>query len=93
MEQWALQWEREMGYKPQWIHPHFLSSFLPPSPFLPSFPLCVHMCLLSRFSHADSLRPNGLYSLPGSSGHGTPQAGILEWVKMPSCKDSPYPGI
>ena len=32
-------------------------------------------------------------SLPGSSVHGLLQAGILEWVAMPSPEDLPDPGI
>ena len=32
-------------------------------------------------------------SLPGSSVRGIPQAGILEWVSMPSPGDLPNPGI
>ena len=32
-------------------------------------------------------------SLPGSSVHGSLQARILEWVAMPSSRDSPDPGI
>ena len=32
-------------------------------------------------------------SLPGSSVHEISQAGILEWVAMPSSKDLPDPGI
>ena len=33
------------------------------------------------------------YSLPGSSVHGIPQAGILEWVAIPSPEDLPDPEI
>ena len=32
-------------------------------------------------------------SLPGSSVHGILQARILEWVAMPSSRESSYPGI
>ena len=32
-------------------------------------------------------------SLPGSSVHGIPQAGILEWVAMPSSRETSDPGI
>ena len=44
---------------------------------------------------SDSLRPHGLYSLPGSSLHGILQAGILEWVALPcpSSRNLPNPGI
>ena len=31
------------------------------------------------------------YSPPGSSVHGTVQAGILQWVAMPSCRGSSRP--
>ena len=31
---------------------------------------------------SDSLRPHGLYSLPGSSAHGIFQARVLEWVAI-----------
>ena len=33
------------------------------------------------------------YSLPGSSVHGISQAGILEWVAIPSPEDLPDPEI
>ena len=33
------------------------------------------------------------YGLPGSPVHGLLQAGILEWVAMPSSRDLPDPGI
>ena len=51
--------------------------------------LCIFMCInyivcVSRSAVSDSLRPHGLYSLSGSSVHGILQAGILEWVAMPS---------
>ena len=36
---------------------------------------------------SDSLQPRGLY-LPGFSVHGVLQAGILEWVAMPSTGSS-----
>ena len=39
-------------------------------------------CVLSRLVVYDSLRPHGLYSLPGSSVHGIFQARILEWVAI-----------
>ena len=42
---------------------------------------------------SDSLRPHGLYSLPGSSVHGISQARILEWVAISSLGDLPDPGI
>ena len=32
-------------------------------------------------------------SLPGSSVHGSLQAGVLEWVAMASSRDLPDPGI
>ena len=35
-----------------------------------------------------TLRPHGLYSLPGSSVHGISQARILEWVAIPSSRGS-----
>ena len=42
---------------------------------------------------SDSLKPSGLYSLPGSSVHGILQARILEWVAFHSPGDLPNPGI
>ena len=39
-------------------------------------------CVLSRLVVYDSLRPHGLYSLPGSSVHGIFQARMLEWVAI-----------
>ena len=41
---------------------------------------------------SDSLQPDD-YSLPGSSVRGILQAGILEWVAMPSSRDLPDPGV
>ena len=38
----------------------------------------VLVCLVT----SNSLQPHGLYSLPGSSVHGTSQARILEWVSF-----------
>ena len=37
---------------------------------------------------SDCLKPHGLFSLPGSSDHGTLQARILEWVAIPFSKGS-----
>ena len=45
----------------------------------------VQLCL--------TLRPHGLYSLPGSSVQGILKARILEWVAIPSPGDVPNPGI
>ena len=42
---------------------------------------------------SDSLRPHGLYSLPGSSVHGIIQTRILERVAISSSRDLPDPGI
>ena len=36
----------------------------------------------SRSVVSDSLRPHGLFSLPGSSVHGLLQARLLEWVAV-----------
>ena len=47
--------------------------------------------VLSHSVMSDSLRPNGLYSPPGSSVHGILQAKILEWVAMPSSRGSSQP--
>ena len=40
-----------------------------------------------------TLRPHGLYILPGSSVQGILQARILEWVVFPFSRDLPTPGI
>ena len=40
---------------------------------------------------SNSLRPLGLYSLPGSSVHGIFQAGILEWVAISFSRRSSQP--
>ena len=50
--------------------------------------LCV--CVLSRFSCATLCDPVDC-SPPGSSVHGILQAGILEWVAMPSSRGSSQP--
>ena len=50
-------------------------------------------CMLSHFSHADSLQDPMDCSLPASSVYGILQARILEWVTMPSSRDLPNPGI
>ena len=57
--------------------------------------VCVHVCacMLSHFSHADSLHDPMDCSLPASSVYGILQARILEWVTMPSSRDLPNPGI
>ena len=47
--------------------------------------------VLSHSVMSESLRPNGLYSPPGSSVHGILQAKILEWVAMPSSRGSSQP--
>ena len=41
---------------------------------------------------SDSLRPHGLYSLPGCSVHGILQARLLQWVAFPFSKGSFQPG-
>jgi len=43
---------------------------------------CVCACVLGA-QFFDFFRPHGLYSPPGSSVHGIPQARILEWVAIP----------
>ena len=48
----------------------------------------VHAVALVVF---DALPPSGLYSLPGSSVHEIIQAKVLEWVAMPSSKESSQP--
>ena len=40
-----------------------------------------------------SLQPHGLCSLPGSSVHGIPQAGMLNGVAIPFSRGLPDPGI
>ena len=42
---------------------------------------------------ADSLRPHRLYSLPGSSLHGSFLSRILEWVAIPTPRNLSNPGI
>ena len=42
---------------------------------------------------SDSLRPRGLYSLPGSSVHGIFQAIVLEWSAIFFSRELPNPGI
>ena len=51
---------------------------------------CVHVCVLSCFSCVRLCDPRHC-SPPGSSGHGILQAGILEWVAMPSSRGSSWP--
>ena len=41
---------------------------------------------------SDSLRPNGLYSLAGSSVHGYYQVRILEWIAISFSRGSSCPG-
>ena len=48
------------------------------------------VCVLSRSGLSGSLQPRDR-SPPGSSVHGILQAGILEWVAMPSSRDSSQP--
>ena len=48
------------------------------------------VCMLSHFSHVQLCDPME-YSLPDSSVHGILQAGILEWVAMPSSRGSSQP--
>ena len=48
-------------------------------------------CMLRCFSHVQLCDPMDC-SLPGSSVHGILQAGILEWVAVPSSRDLLYPG-
>ena len=45
----------------------------------------AYMCV------SDPLQPYGLCSPPGSSVHGILQAGILEWVAIPSSRGSSWP--
>ena len=52
--------------------------------------MCVHAKLLPL---SPTLCSPVDYSLLGSSGHGILQAGILEWVAMPSSGNLPNPGI
>ena len=51
---------------------------------------CV--CILNHFSHVQPCHPMD-HSLPSFSIHGILQAGILEWIAMPSSRDIPDPGI
>ena len=94
MEQWALQWEREMGYKPQWIHPHFFSSFLPsflpPSPFLPSFPLFVHV--FSRFSHVWLFATQWIVACQAPLSVGFPRQEYWSEIQRPPTGNLPIQG-
>ena len=51
------------------------------------------MCILSHFSHVQLFVTPKDCSLPGSSVYGVLQAGILEWVVMPSSRDILDPRI
>ena len=46
--------------------------------------VCVCVCVCVCSVVPDSLRPHGLYSLPGSYVHGMSQARVLEWVAISS---------
>ena len=50
----------------------------------------VHAYMLSHSSHLTHCEPMDRSS-PGSSVHGIPQARILEWVAMPSSRESSWP--
>ena len=50
-----------------------------------------HLQSVSCSVKSDSLRPHGLYNPPGSSVHGILQTRILEWIAMPSSRDSSRP--
>ena len=50
----------------------------------------VRKWVLSHFSHVRFCEPMDC-SPPGSSGHGISQARILEWVAMPSSRESSQP--
>ena len=54
--------------------------------YVDSYMLCEVVPVVS-----DSLWPHGLYSPPGSSVHGVPQARILEWVAISSSMGSSRP--
>ena len=47
-------------------------------------------CMLSHSVMSDSMQPNGL-PLPVSSVHGIHQTRILEWVAIPSSRESSQP--
>ena len=72
---------------PTWNYT-YLFSYL----FLPG--LAAHMCILKKVS-VPQLCPTLCNpmdcSLPGSSVHGILQAGILEWIAMPSSRESSQP--
>ena len=55
--------------------------------------LCVCACVLSGLSRVPTLCKPMACSLLGPSVHGILQAGILQWVAMPSSRDLPNPGI
>ena len=50
--------------------------------------VCVCVCVGASVV-SDSLRPHGLYSLPGFSAPGILKARILEWVAIPFSRESP----
>ena len=52
--------------------------------------MCVCVCVLSHFTVSGCLQPYDL-SLPGCSVHEIIQARMLEWVTMPSSKESSQP--
>ena len=57
----------------------------------------THICVYMHESQVASVLSNSLQlmncSLPGSSVHGILQARMLEWVAMPSSRESSEPGI
>ena len=53
-----------------------------------------HLCESERVSHSvlsHSLRPHGIYTLPGSTVHETLQTRILEWVAISLSRGSSWP--
>ena len=65
------------------------------TPVLYTVCVCVCLCTCAPVPccsiMSDSSRPNGLYSPPGPSVHGSLQARTLEWIAMPFSKGSPRP--
>ena len=55
------------------------------------YPIAV-CAMFSQSAVSDSLQPRGLYVACRSSVHGFLQAGILEWVAIPSSRGSSQPG-
>ena len=69
---------------------HVNAHFLLYGFFLLLMTYSMHVCQVISVT-SDSLPPQGLQEPSGSSVHGILQAGILEWIAMPSSKVSSQP--